>query len=405
MKNKEFTNKKESIEGFFVRILILLSFLAICLILFFCIKWLSILVVYAIWIIIGLLFSFKFLKKKKSLSLIVTFNIFLLSSLLFCAELGIRILHKEWYRDEWSETLKESDSELGTILKSNSNVRNRRFTLATNYKLEWDVTYHTEADGSRVVSDRPLNGMRFALFGGSFTFGEGLEDKDTIPSKIQKEFPTYRIFNYGVTGHGTAQNYLYFKRIMSKHPDTKLCMVGFIHDHVRRTELPYELIASNWAKLHPKVRVIDGKITNLGRGYNTLSFIQKVHVNLLSRVRIYLKLFSTEYTPLKKDWDLVGKLIVAMNNHCNSINKHFVLVCLPSIDEDETNLYEDFIKWKTLLQYQGVLVVDLIEQFDNYIKKEKSQRSQYFFNDGHPNKKYASVIAELISNSIKEHFF
>jgi hypothetical protein len=48
--------------------------------------------------------------------------------------------------------------------------------------------------------------MKFVLFfGGSQTFGEGLNDPDTIPARVQDSSRDYRVYNYAYKGYGPHQ--------------------------------------------------------------------------------------------------------------------------------------------------------------------------------------------------------
>ena len=96
-------------------------------------------------------------------------------------------------------------------------------------------------------------------------FGEGLDDADTIPNQMQLMLSGVRVQNYAVSGHGTAQNFLYMKRILERTPDIGVCVVGFITDHVRRTAVPYELMAGWGLRNHLRVHRRHGQFVCLYR--------------------------------------------------------------------------------------------------------------------------------------------
>ncbi len=52
----------------------------------------------------------------------------------------------------------------------------------------------------------PQTPNQFILFfGGSFVFGEGLNDDQTLPAQVGKLAPSYRPYNYGLSGYGPQQ--------------------------------------------------------------------------------------------------------------------------------------------------------------------------------------------------------
>jgi len=69
----------------------------------------------------------------------------------------------------------------------------------------YDVTYTIESDHSRLAptdakSSKP--GIAVNFFGGSFMFGEGLNDDQTIPYFFTRFVPGATVKNYGFHGHG-----------------------------------------------------------------------------------------------------------------------------------------------------------------------------------------------------------
>jgi hypothetical protein len=74
--------------------------------------------------------------------------------------------------------------------------------------LLYDVTYSINADGLRLappVSDETAGGC-VLFFGDSFTFGEGLEDAETLPYQVGiQSGGRYKTFNFGFHGYGPHQ--------------------------------------------------------------------------------------------------------------------------------------------------------------------------------------------------------
>lgn len=68
----------------------------------------------------------------------------------------------------------------------------------------YDVTYEIDDHGRRVTPARkPGARARFLLFfGGSFAFGEGVDQHETLPFYAGEQLPDHRPYNYGFHGYG-----------------------------------------------------------------------------------------------------------------------------------------------------------------------------------------------------------
>ena len=71
----------------------------------------------------------------------------------------------------------------------------------------FDVTYKFDSLYRRIVPEHPDDGAEnfIIFFGGSQTFGEGLNDWETIPAVIQQDTPSHRVYNYAYSGYGPHQ--------------------------------------------------------------------------------------------------------------------------------------------------------------------------------------------------------
>jgi hypothetical protein len=72
----------------------------------------------------------------------------------------------------------------------------------------YDVTYSIDADGLRVAPPVSAEsaGRCILFFGDSFTFGEGLEDSETLPYQVGiRSSGYYKTYNFGFHGYGPNQ--------------------------------------------------------------------------------------------------------------------------------------------------------------------------------------------------------
>ncbi len=105
-------------------------------------------------------------------------------------------------------------------------------------QLVYDVAYHFDPDGLRHIPRAVQGGpCTVAFFGGSFAFGHGLDDDQTVPYYFLKAARgSYRGFNFAFGGYGPHQMLRAIEtgrvsRVV-KRPD--LVIYEAISDHVRR---------------------------------------------------------------------------------------------------------------------------------------------------------------------------
>ena len=103
----------------------------------------------------------------------------------------------------------------------------------------YDVVYTIDEHQRRVTPlDSPETRSRFILFfGGSFTFGEGLNDDETLPYYVGRLAPDYQPYNYGLSGYGPQQMLakLQSDELTAEIPQTEgIAIFTFIDAHVER---------------------------------------------------------------------------------------------------------------------------------------------------------------------------
>ncbi|MAZ44479.1 MAG: hypothetical protein CMF48_04820 [Legionellales bacterium] len=102
--------------------------------------------------------------------------------------------------DYFTEDYFVADSVLGYMPPASSHKR-------AIYKLGgypiYDVYYTTDEHGLRVTEGNPNSHLNFIFLGCGMTFGEGLNDADTIANQFSHALGgQYKVLNYGVNGYG-----------------------------------------------------------------------------------------------------------------------------------------------------------------------------------------------------------
>ncbi|PCK08099.1 MAG: hypothetical protein COA42_10985 [Alteromonadaceae bacterium] len=108
----------------------------------------------------------------------------------------------------------EFDEKIGPVLKGSDLRRAKKYYIDDNgdEKIIYDVEYSTDQHRRRTVG-HTVNpeGPHVLLFGGSFAYGEGLKDEDTLDNHLKELLPDINVFNYGVHGLGTVNMLRYIE--------------------------------------------------------------------------------------------------------------------------------------------------------------------------------------------------
>lgn len=99
--------------------------------------------------------------------------------------------------------IREAHPKLGYVLRPNGEARHR---TETSQGIVYDVVYTTDDHGRRTTVDPYQSNETFALtfWGCSLTFGTGVADGETLPSRVAELVPQAAVYNYGVEGYGTS---------------------------------------------------------------------------------------------------------------------------------------------------------------------------------------------------------
>lgn len=125
---------------------------------------------------------------------------------------------------------------------------------ATGKKI-YNVTYSIDHLSRRITPYRPAGEIYSFLlfFGGSFTFGEGLEDNETIPYFAAQYAKNYTPYNYGFHGHSAAEMLikLQTESITSEIGEARgILIYTFMDAHIIRV-IGSMRVVTTWGKNRP----------------------------------------------------------------------------------------------------------------------------------------------------------
>jgi len=159
----------------------------------------------------------------------------------------------------WSGKLDQADELLGYNGKSNVQISQ----LYRYHGQEvFNVTYSTDRFHRRItpLPDPASRPHLILFFGGSFTFGEGVNDDETLPCYVAQLAPRYRVLNYGYRGYGPHQMLAKLQsngitREVAHRDGHRLLIYTFIDGHVGR--VIGSMFNMNWAYRTPYYRLAE----------------------------------------------------------------------------------------------------------------------------------------------------
>ena len=134
----------------------------------------------------------------------------------------------------------------------------------------YQAAYSTDPFGLRTTI-HPASGStrdRFlASLGCSFTFGEGVEDAETFPSRVASLLPPYRVYNFGILGSSPSEMLEHqlrgrdFRRNKAIREPSGYVFFTFIDDHVARVQGTMRYLGRNtYERKRPSFRIVNGRL-------------------------------------------------------------------------------------------------------------------------------------------------
>lgn len=260
------------------------------------------------------------------------------------------------------------------------------FSIKLNNK---NINYKILNDGSRFTGNQKNSSKSQIIFiGGSFTFGDAIDDEETIPYKIQENSNKYNVKNFGVSGFGTYQSYLNLKKIYRNNNNIKYVIYLFIDHHEVRNagdaswledlnSRSKEPVSIPYVSINKENKFIEhSPITYVTFNLSKYSVLITKLQKKIMRLKFYSKNNNQEL--------ITQKILVMINEMSKENNNEFIFINLLS-KKDKIEKYKIFSESNNI-RY-GNCVIDLNEK---YIVK----------NNGHPNnlanKEYSKCISKFI---------
>lgn len=306
---------------------------------------------------------------------------------------------RETWDNQWQKGFYEKNATaIGWQPKANA-VAKCAGMLSRN-DVEWQATYTIDDSGQRTVPSRPASGPKIILLGGSFTFGHGLDDVDTIANRLQECCSEHRVYNCGVNAYGTTQALLTLERVIDD--DTQWVFYFSIDNHLgrnggnaqwmrQRPNTPLLTVDAS-GELVPRESVLKGLRGKVDRFLNGRSFI-------------YAKLQTIPPWIMPDEWkvDLTTAIIQEMDATCRQLGKQstrFVVVFLPQADlEVESDRQLELI---AKVQNAGIRSLEMRESLRSYFSENPDREWHEMFDvtSRHPTSLHARLIAQACARIV-----
>lgn len=334
-------------------------------------------------------------------------NIFLSVCILLILELMVRI----FYPQIQTEPLFLPDEETITCLKKNATVR----SSGPEYK----VTYILNSRGLRgpEYSYQKNKGViRILGLGDSFTFGIGVDEKDTYLKKLeglltaefQKEYKI-EVINAGIGGWGTAQELIYLKKEgLRYNPD--LITIGFFvndpsdNDEGKLYKLENNHLIRQAVKPSRSLSAVK-KVTTYIPFYNFLTRHSQFLSLLRSQLTIILTSRNKKNGPNYKNLDLTKALLKKINQLARANGSELIIILIPSKEQFLTqgspsrNMQLEVIRF---CRDNNIKVLDLFSDFN-----ASQAQSLYFTNPPpectHWNRSGHNLCAHILYDYLKDY--
>ncbi|RMF01144.1 MAG: hypothetical protein D6768_11260 [Chloroflexi bacterium] len=252
----------------------------------------------------------------------------------------------------------------------------------------YHVTYTTDEFSRRVTpQSHPERRQKFILFfGDSFTFGEGVNDNETLPAYTAQLAPDYHAYNYGFSGYGPQQmlSKLQSGTLPAEIPQSDgIGVYVFIDAHVERAigsmyvynawgaDMPYYTV--NWrGQLERRGTFRSGRpfISALYEGLAQTEFARYTHLNIPGTLRA-------------QHYRLTAQIIAAARDEFSRQypGSPFYVLVYP----DEGDYFESINPY---FEEFGLRILN----YDEWLKLDVGQGTA-FHGDGHPTGKAHRQVA------------
>lgn len=335
----------------------------------------------------------------------------------FLIEMGLRLFYPQIIVCRVNYEWQDKDKELPYIPKANYKGR----MILQN---QFDVNLTINSDGFRALraygKDKAQDTIRIAILGDSFTFGWGVDDRETFSYLLEEHLKSQgknaEIMNAGVYGYDIGEYGLWFDRVLAYKPD--IIFLGFCLENdynvtVNDTQGETTRLTTEREGLRRKLRkwVNTLHVVALVRDRLYITFPKIRNLMLAIGVNnkrdIFLKKYPESLAALMKG---VEEKLKEMNAAALSRNVRFIVLLIPLKEQiycrQEINKFSEYDIERPNQALHAILKRNAIEYFDVLpvllAQSKKSSQKLYFDIDPHWTKYGHEAVALSIGKRYGE---
>lgn len=286
----------------------------------------------------------------------------------------------------YSERIESQPALLGYALAPSKTAHVVKITAGG--QLVYDVTYTIDEHGLRRTESNP-DGPTVAFFFDSMTFGEGVNDSETLPQQFADlTGRQYRVLNFGVPGYG-PQTMLrtletgYHDDLLG-HP--ALFVIQTAAWHANRAACRPDFV---WRT--PRYVLVDGKPVFQGRCADGFTLWAS---QTLNQSYLYERVIRPQFIDRQRDLDLyLGEMHAILRLTAGKYGAKTVILYYPAnSDQFAGTTYSDD-KIMQALRESGAIVIDVH-------RAEEGIDGLAILDDGHPTPKAHRLHAALLRDAL-----
>ncbi len=275
-----------------------------------------------------------------------------------------------------------------------------RFNRGKETFLVYDVQVTIDKFGRRLsrAARSELNSDRhLVLMGCSYTFGDGINDDETLAWQINQIQSTFEAYNNGVGGTGPNDalwRVTHGGMLDGLHSKKGVAVYTFIESQMPRAT--YSTFNSPWGQALSAFKNENGKLIYIGNFTNARPWATVIY-NYLAETNTF-RFFRLRWPPLfNSDYDYVAHLASQLRDEYlrqTSPANHFVFVIYPE------HLYMiDGKKLRAALSHRQVPFID----YSSYNTAEHSEVPTRIDYNGHPNKVSQAIYARWLLHDLENY--
>tara|TARA_B100000809_G_scaffold264379_1_gene320046 strand:- start:1541 stop:2656 length:1116 start_codon:yes stop_codon:yes gene_type:complete len=269
-------------------------------------------------------------------------------------------------------------------------------TLKNNDSIVFSVNYSLENGKRLIPNNNDTSNFHVSFIGGSFLFGDGLNDNQTLPFFLNKvSEQKYNLTNYAFSGYGPHQALFNVEKNIinnsQKIQNKSAVIYCFIPSHINRA-------AGNplWEINGPQYEFENNELKYLG-GFSenkTIkpNFLTKRITIIWRNSQIYKAFFEGNYS--NKDIIRTREIINRMHLLLENNNSRFIVLIKRDFKTKflEKQLYESLKNYNIEIYYIDSIIEDISENKD-----------KYYMADEHPKQVYNKKVAVFLHNKLMQN--